>query len=187
MRHLNSISWKSYHCRNSTTCLDAPYIAHGTNSTCIPVPVGTNNTRIHVTRYGDANQVEARIVFFPEVGFTGESFSSLPTAPLNSTTRQARSYFFTGPNSWQYRRSYSGFGGICLNATEEVYRRGYGFTYQTNVDIEVGWAKHVCTLFPTVPTTTTTVRATTSGGSSSDKHGVYLLVIAVVGLVRIQF
>ncbi|OXA48511.1 uncharacterized protein LOC110855011 [Folsomia candida] len=150
--------WEIQFCNTSTSC-HTRFIQAGNGATCITDLVRVNYTRIHVHRYGDLDQNEARITFFERTLFTGPSYSATFGTPLDTTARLAGSYFFTGVNSWQHKPGQNSVGGVCLNSSVEVNQRGYGFTYSLGINAQVGWVRHGCnTTQP--PLTTSTLRTT---------------------------
>lgn len=181
--------WKAQHC-NATICTDLPYIAQGFNTNCASRPTGINNTWIQVTRYADANQEVPIITFYERPSFEGTFFTAYPGAALNQTARSAGSFYYVGPTSWQHKSSQNAVSGTCLNASAEVVQRGYGFSYQLNANIQVGWVQSGCNV--TQPPTTTTLRTTTTTQRSTTQssgftHGLEIgpFILALFCAIRL--
>lgn len=169
------------------------------------------DTLMQITRFGDANQVEERITFFPGKSFDGASFSVTPSTTFNGTGRLVRSYYFTGPNSWMHKFTQNAEEREeCHSPEEDVVQRGYGFTYNVFADRHLGWVQYGCnettnpisTIIPHVSTRTsttedpTTVRTSTTTPTKNSETGggsrglprrcdIFTLLLVVFGAFRV--
>jgi len=164
--------WAIEFCNASTiTCHDRS-IRTGENSNCNSITIGSpGDTRVQLTRFGDANQVEQRIHFFDQNSLQGNQISVSASGNDFNPAMTARSYFFTGANQWQYKASPAAVTGGCLNYTAVVGNRGYGISYQATSTLQIGYVRHGCNTTTTTTTTrptTTTPRLTTNSTSPTN-------------------
>lgn len=164
---LKMTRWEIKFCKNVGPC-DTIYTEYGANDVCLPRIVGIGNTRLHVKRFGDADQIEKRITFFDQPYFGGLSFFVDKVGANFTLPSPIRSYFFTGVNTWEHKTAKDAPDGNCVRYAPSVGEKGYGFTLEASVHHVVGAVKYGCT-GETVPTTRTTVTptSTTSSGTMS--------------------
>lgn len=117
-------------------------IRAGVDDGCAEHDMSYDFTFFQVTRFGDADQSERKIVFFQDINFSGRSWSTNETGLYLTPSKRAYSYYFTGLNTWQIKAGEDAEDWICLNYSKTVGNNGYGNTYGKSLTtasaIEVG-------------------------------------------------
>lgn len=176
--------WAIQLCNTANNCNER-IIRVGTNTTCSPVPLG-QNTILEITRFGDSAQNERKITFFEQPGLQGASFS-VDEIGANFTTRTARSYYFTGTNSWEHKPSGNVGVGNCITHTMGVRDRGFGFTYATfGINWQIGSVKYGCTSNEVPNTTTVPTTSPNSNGGVRTKVDSILMHSLIIALVFLK-
>ncbi len=121
----NEHSYRVHPCNSNINC-DPPYLppTHANELTC-ENRLFSMSTRVQVTRYGDAEQIEKSITFFSESELNGDQRSYV-VEQTDIGDIDYGSYYWTGVHSWTIFEG-SNYDGVskCLMPSAEVIDRGY--------------------------------------------------------------
>lgn len=136
---------------NEATCQNQTIRTSLSGVDCTQQSIDTGMDRIRFSRKGDPYQVAKEIYLFTEENLQGSDYL-VNESGKNNFNIVARSFFFTGPNSWLINNQ------TCLNHT--IGTSSYGFTYEAIQNIQITSISYTCNWLPTPTTPAPTITTT---------------------------